>query len=55
MFLFIIDFILTHLVKLDNYGDRLQTYIVSHQPKTAGDIERLEREFVEKTLRGFME
>lgn len=55
MLYFIIDLILSYLFKLDNYGDRMQNYIISHEPKTTGDVERLEREYVEMTLRGFIQ
>lgn len=54
MFYYIVDFILSKIIKLDNYGDKLEEYILSNDPKTSGDVERLERQFVEKISRGFM-
>ena len=54
MFYAVIDFILAKIIKLDNYGDRMEEYILSNHPKTTGDVERLEKEFTEKTSRGFI-
>jgi hypothetical protein len=54
MFYYIIDFILAKIVRMDNYGKRMEEYITAHNPKTAGDVERLEREFTEKISRGFI-
>jgi hypothetical protein len=53
MMLSIVDYVLYHILKLDNYGSRLEDYIVAHQPKTSGDVERLEKEFLEKLLKGY--
>jgi hypothetical protein len=54
MFYFIIDFMLSKMMKLDNYGKRMEEYILARNPKTTGDVERLEKEFTEKISRGFM-
>lgn len=51
---YIIDFILSNIVKLDSYGSMLESYISSHNPKTIGDVERLEKEYAEKLTRGFI-
>lgn len=54
MFYTIIDFILARIIKLDNYGKRMEEYILAGHPKTSGDVERLEKEFTEKISRGFI-
>jgi len=54
MFYYIIDFILSKIINLDNYGKRMEEYILAGHPKTAGDVERLEKEFTEKISRGFI-
>ncbi len=36
------------------YGSKLEEYIVSNNPKNAGDVERLTREFSEKQKQGIV-
>lgn len=50
----IMDYFLSRILNLDNYSDRLEAYIAFNNPKTSGDVERLEKEFTEKISRGFM-
>ena len=50
----ILNFILSHIFRLDNYGYSLERYILSHNPKNSGDVERLEREYSEKLIKGFL-
>jgi hypothetical protein len=38
----------------NNFASNLEAYILSHDPKTSGDVERLEREYVGKISRGFV-
>ena len=37
---------------LRSYGSELENYIISRHPQNAGDVERLEKEYVEKLMRG---
>jgi hypothetical protein len=37
--------LLGRLFKTPSYGEHLENYIVSHNPKTSGDIERLEKQW----------
>lgn len=54
MFNNIIDFVLSHIFRLDDYAYSLERYIASHSPKNSGDVERLEREYSEKLIKGFL-
>ena len=36
------------------YGSKLEEYIVSHNPKDGGDVERLTREFDQKQKQGLI-
>jgi hypothetical protein len=36
------------------YGSELEAYIVSHDPQTAYDVDRLTREFDAKQTRGYL-
>jgi hypothetical protein len=40
--------------KTNTYGSKLEEYIVSNNPKNAGDVERLTREFSEKQKQGIV-
>lgn len=40
--------------KPNTYGSKLEEYIVSHDPKNAGDVERLTREFDQKIQDGII-
>lgn len=55
MLYFILDFILTKILKLDDYKGALESYIEASHPKTTGDVERLEREFTTKLSKGFLQ
>ena len=50
----ILDFVLSHIFRLDDYAYSLERYIASHSPKNSGDVERLEREYSEKLIKGFL-
>jgi hypothetical protein len=40
--------------KPSTYGSELEAYIVSHDPQTAYDVDRLTREFDTKQYKGFL-
>jgi hypothetical protein len=40
--------------KPQTYGSELEAYIVSHQPQSPGDVDRLMREFDQKNHGGFL-
>ena len=40
--------------KPQTYGSALEAYIVSHDPQTACDVDRLTREFDQKNVGGFL-
>lgn len=44
--------IFAKLFFMDCYGNSMEQYIIEHNPKNQGDIERLEKEYNEKILKG---
>ena len=54
MLLTAIHWLYEKILTVDAYGSNLESYILSHHPQNAGDVERLEREYISKFTKGYL-